>query len=369
MTVLVAARLPLSRAAAARFLCCLLLVAATAIPTLADSVHLTNGDTISGKVVSYAAGALTIETSYAGAIAIDTSEVARVSTDEAVVLQLSDGREISGRIVTAAGGTMALQDGAGASVPLQLSQIASFAPPAPPAPWFQYSGEINAGFNAAKGNTDTQGYHVAGVFEPIFGKNGLSFTGQLNRSEAEVPTDDGAGRRDETTASNWRVLGQYNRELSEHWYAFFNNGWENDDLKDLNLRASAATGAGYEFWDDEMRFLTAELGPGYVYENFDRIIVDGNRVNPDRNYATGRWALDFDHGILRPDTRFYHNHTLLERVDDLDTFIFQSATGLKFTLIGAVNAGAEVQFDWNNDPAEGAREEDLRYLLRLGYAF
>ena len=335
------------------------------ISVLADSVRLANGDVISGTVSSFDAETLTIETTYAGAIAIKASDVVRVSTDAPVVLQLSDGSEVNGRIISGAGGAMSVLDASGASVPVQLSQVASFAPPAPPEPWFQYSGEINAGFNAATGNTETQGYHLDGLFEPIFGQNGLSFTGQLNRSEAEIANDAGDGTRNETTASNWRVLGQYNRELTEHWYSFVNNGWENDDLKQLNLRVSAATGAGYKFWDDEMRFLTAELGPGYVYENFRRRDDD----NPDRDYISARWALDFDHGIVTPDTRFYHNHTLLERVDNLDTFIFQSATGLKFALIGAINAGAEVQFDWNNDPAEGAREEDLRYMLKLGYAF
>ncbi len=339
----------------------------------ADTVYLRGGDVISGTITSFDAKKLKITTSYAGKIAIEAGEVARVSTSEPIVMKLGDGREVSGRIVSSADGAMRLEKASGGQVPIELASISSFAPPKPPRPWFRYKGEVNAGFNASSGNTETQGYHVAGYVEPAFGNNVFSLKGQLNRSESKVDSTDSVGnpiRVDEPTASNWRVLGQYNRFLNDYWYAFLNNGWENDDLKDLNVRISTATGLGYKPWDDEMRYLTLELGPGLVYENFKRVIdAAGKGRNPDRDYITARWALDYDQGIFRPDTRFYHNHSINERVDDLETFILQSATGLKFSIIGDINAGAEVQFDWNNDPAEDAKEQDLRYLLKLGYVF
>ncbi len=337
----------------------------------ADTVYMKNGDVLTGTVVSFSGASLKLTTTYAGVVTIASSEVVSVATDAPVVVKLGSGREVIGRLSEAAGGGLVISGADGASTPLELSKV-SFAPPPAPTPWFRYKGEINAGLNGASGNTDQVGYHLDGSVRPAFGANALSVKGQLNRTETTV---DGT---DQTTVSNWRVLGQYDRFFTDNWYGFFNNGWENDDLKELNVRISTAAGLGYKFWDDEMRYLTAEFGPGLVYENFRRSRVAGGDTddpgddvfdNPDRNYMTARWALDLDHGLYDPGTRLYHNHILTTRIDDPNTLIFQSSTGLKFNLIGAVNAGAEIQFDWNNDPATGAVKNDLRYLVKLGYGF
>jgi len=351
-----------------RLLLLLGVTAGTTAGAQADTVQLRNGDVLTGTVVSFDAKELTLKTAYAGAVVIKVAEIDRVATDEPVSVTWSDGREATGRVVTDADGNMSLDDGSGGVIPMSLSEVSSMAPPRP---WFHNTGSITVGFSGATGNTETQAYYIAAEARPSFGKNTISFSGQLNRSEAEV---DGTN---DTTASNWRALLQYDRYLTDHWYWFLNNGWENDDLKDLNVRISAATGAGYRFWNDEMRYLTAELGPGFVYENFTRVQFEndpGNPfddvvINPDRDYITGRWALDFNHGIFDPGKRFFHNHILLVRADNAETFIFQSATGLRIDVYAGFNLGFELQFDWNNDPAFGAKEEDLRYLLTMGYAF
>ncbi len=361
----------MSRLHLVRLLCCLVTVGGGWAEARGDKVYLKNGDVLTGTVVKFDAKALKLATEYAGDVTISAGEVERIATEGPVVLKLDSGREIAGRIVAGDDGAMEIDDGGGNLIPLSLSQVSSLAPPPPPRPWFRNSGEINLGFTGASGNTKTQGYHIAGQARPEFGRNTITISGQLNRSEATI---DGS---DETTASNWRVLGQYDRYLTDHWYWFLNNGWENDDLKDLNVRISTATGAGYKFWDDEMRYFTVELGPGFIYENFKRVQfvndpedpLDDVVVNPDRDYVTGRWALDFSRAVFDPGKRFFHNHILSVRADNADTFIFQSATGLRFNLIASINAGAEVQFDWNNDPADAAVKEDLRYLVTLGYAF
>jgi putative salt-induced outer membrane protein YdiY len=346
-------------------------IAGTTPGAMADTVQLKNGDVLTGKVVSFDAKKLKLTTSYAGDVAVAVAEVDRLTTDEPMILKWVDGRETAGRIVTDADGSMRVDDGQGGVVPLALAEVSSFAPVPPPRPWFRRRGEINVGFTGATGNTETQGYHVSGQARPEFGNNTFTISGQLNRSEAEI---DGTT---ETTASNWRVLAQYDRFFTEHWYWFLNNGWENDDLKDLNVRISAATGPGYKFWDEELRYLSVEIGPGFIYENFRRVLIvndvddpsDDVVINPDRDYITGRWALDFNHAVFDPGKRFFHNHILLVRADNADTFLFQSSTGLRVNLIASLSIGAEVQFDWNNDPADGAKKEDLRYLLTLGYAF
>lgn len=342
-----------------------------AVPCLGDTVRLENGDVLSGTLVQLDSESLKLSTPYAGEIAIAAVDVVSLTTDTDVVVTLSDGREMSGRLVTDEAGAMYVDDGAGTATPLFLAEVSAIAPPPPPQPWFRYGGEISVGFNAATGNTETQGYHIALQLNPEFGDNAISVNGQLNRSEAKI------SGTDETTASNWRVLAQYNRFFTEKWYWLLNNGWENDDLKDLNLRITGATGVGYRVWNEAMRILSLELGPAYVYENFARVEFladpdDPESVvveNPDRDYATARFALNFEHGLWNPSTRFYHNDITMLRLDDANTFILQTVTGLRFDLFAGILAAAEIQFDWNNDPAEGARKEDFRYLFKLGYAF
>jgi len=65
--------------------------------------------------------------------------------------------------------------------------------------------------------------------------------------------------------------------------------------------------------------------------------------------------------------RLYHNHDLFSPFDDFSSYLFESETGIKIPLRNGIVASGEIEFDWNNDPADGEGEDDTTYGVKLGY--
>jgi hypothetical protein len=80
---------------------------------------------------------------------------------------------------------------------------------------------------------------------------------------------------------------KYDHFFTKKWYGYSNATAEQDEFKDLDLRATLGVGAGYQFIESDPTNLSLEGGLSYVNENY--IIAE------DNSFAAGRWALNFDH--------------------------------------------------------------------------
>ena len=215
--------------------------------------------------------------------------------------------------------------------------------------YYRYEAEIDVGINVSKGNTDQSSFNVSGMIAPSFGKNTVRLGGQLNRTEADG----------ETTASNWRIDASYEREFTRRWRAIALNRYENDKFQDLDLRVTASAGPGYSILLDNPS-LEVFLAPAYVHQTF--------KEDPSRDFAALLWRLDFEYEIPKPDSTFYHNHSLTVGVTESQT-VAQTTTGFKWELIGDLDLKLEYQLDWNSKPADNADEFDQRYMLKISYDF
>ncbi len=66
----------------------------------ADTVHLRNGDTISGTLLSFQNGICVFKTKYDAAIKINVSDIHSISTDTTYLVTLNNGEVVKGRIET-----------------------------------------------------------------------------------------------------------------------------------------------------------------------------------------------------------------------------------------------------------------------------
>lgn len=67
-------------------------------PILADTLHATNGDVISGQLISYRDGLCVFSTRYGATIRIPTVDIATLETDDPYGVILASGERISGRL-------------------------------------------------------------------------------------------------------------------------------------------------------------------------------------------------------------------------------------------------------------------------------
>lgn len=313
---------------------------------LADVVTMKNGDRISGKVQDMIDGKLTIETAYAGKLVIAWDQVAGLVTEGPIMVKLSDGRQTAGRAVEADKDILALT-GTEKARPL-LAQVQAINPPDPKK--LRVKGQVNLGTDVRTGNTDKQRLDADGrvVFRwDVIHR--VRVGGEVHREE----------NKGVSTEENDLAYLEYNRFISERWYAFGNLRYSRDPFKALSYRYAFGAGMGYQVWQTELTNLSLELGPNYVVEDTD--------IKGERDYVAARWALNFHYWIWPGHMQIYHYHEVFSRVDAPDETFLSTRSGLRLPIAGGLAASVEYSWDWDNDPDPGKQEEDTRLLFKLGY--
>lgn len=339
------------------------LVLAVAGDARADTVHLTNGDVVTGTILELDDDEIVFDAALLDEVRIEIEDIAYLETSRPVSIQYGDGREVTGYVVREHG-QMVLRperpeaaadepgvdtEANGAATDAPVVTLGELFKLEPVETYYRYEGELDVGINVASGNTDQSSFNVSGMIAPSFGKNTVRLSGQLNRT-----VSDG-----DTTASNWRIDGSYEREFTRRWRAVALNRYENDKFQDLDLRVTAAAGPGYTLLFAQPS-LDVFLAPAYVHETFD----GGEK----RDFAALLWGLNFAYDVPRPDLNFYHTHSISVGVTESQT-VALTTTGFKWEIIGDLDLKLEYQVDWNSKPAAGADEFDQRYLVKISYDF
>jgi putative salt-induced outer membrane protein YdiY len=335
--------LPRAGAALLAVICASLICSSVA---MADVVTMKNGDRISGKVVAMAGGKLTIETSYAGKLTIDWDQVEGLVTDQPIKVKLTDGSQTAGQAVAADKDVLSLA-GTGKKQTV-LAQVEAINPPDPRK--LRIKGQVNLGTDIRTGNTEKQRLDADGRVVFRWGVvHRIRVGGESHREE----------NKGTSTVENDLAYLEYNRFISERWYAFGNLRYSRDPFKALSYRYGFGGGMGYQVWQTDITNLSLELGPNYFIEDTTR--------RGEREFVAARWALNFDYWIWPGRIQLYHYHEIFSRVDaPVETFI-TTRTGLTVPIGGGIAASVEYSWDWDNDPDPGKQEEDARLLFKLGY--
>jgi len=136
----------------------------------ADEVRLTNGDKLTGQVVTMEEEKLVLKTTYAGEITITWKEVAGIMADDPVKVVLNDETALEGKTAPIEDGKMKLDTG-------KLESPASFSladvkaiNPKPVKP-VKIATRVNASMVNQRGNTIKDNYYFDGEFVARTKKN------------------------------------------------------------------------------------------------------------------------------------------------------------------------------------------------------
>jgi len=99
-----------------------------AAPAKADTAYLTNGDIISGNIVSYADGICVLRTSYGAAISLKASELSALTTEKTYEVSFLSGEAIRGSLSRGQDGNMLLKSQTFGQVPVRADEIAAMKP-------------------------------------------------------------------------------------------------------------------------------------------------------------------------------------------------------------------------------------------------
>ncbi|MBW2541242.1 MAG: DUF481 domain-containing protein [Deltaproteobacteria bacterium] len=237
--------------------------------------------------------------------------------------------------------------------------------------YLRYDAKLNVGVQLARGNSDTTDLHIDARFEPSFGWNTFRIFGQYDKKTAD----------NETTTDRWKAALIYERDFFRHWFVGAANTYESDAQRDLNLRTIAAAGIGYRFFDEDPTHFSVLPAIAFVHENFKEVLEsvpdpsDPNgpsiwrKSSDDTDYAAFQLKFDFTRDLYKDDITFFHNNMYLQNFQDFGDIIVETRTGIEFDMAWDLVLTAEVETDWENEPAKDAKKLDTRYMLKIGFEF
>lgn len=318
-----------------------------------DTVHLKNGDRLSGQLVKKETDVLVLRTPYAGEIEIRFADIDSLHTTRPVEVMLSDQTRMKAIIRPADDGQVILKAGdIIETAPLDLQKIAYINPsPEISGKGVKFSGRATVGLNVTSGNSDTQNLYVDAELVARTKKNRYTVGFQANRQE-----EDGNQTADKAT-----LYSKYDHFVSDRWYLYANTAFTRDEFRDLNLRSTAGFGVGHQIFESEQQNLSLEGGVSYVNEDY----IDAD----DDNYMALRWGVHYDRFFWAKRIQLFHDHEGLLGLEDTDDLLIRSQTGLRFPLSDRFSTALQLNADWDNTPAPGTESTDLTYLFNLGYTW
>ena len=305
-------------------------------PVVADVVHFTNGDRLTGNLVDAPVDFVAIDVPQVGVVTVPRTRVERVEGTDGSPPETTD----------AASGTTT-----GTSTEPADSR---------------WEARADLGVAVATGNTRAADLNfVAGVKRhgPRF-DNVLGVTVHKARAQPDIRRSDLG-----TTTTKDQVDVDYNLrwKYGETWYAVANFEYFQDPIKDIDQRATTGAGVGHTFWESDRGALRTDAGISRVFEEFGfGSLASGDASKDSDNNPAVRWGLQFNRWLVTDRLELFHNNQLLHILDEEPSSVWDSDTGIRFHVNSRWLAALRVDLQHETAPSAGRRKTDSSYALAVG---
>lgn len=313
-----------------------------------DVVYLNNQDRLSGTITSYTDRQVVIQTAF-GVMTIPTETIGGIDSSD-----LSKQTQIRTALTEPVSHTTPTVTTPPATVPAetQEQEIDNSADSTEPETGLwgaEWSGNVNIGGKIRSGNSDTQQLNIDSTIKAKWEKHRGSVLVEYHKEEED----------NDVTVDDRSLEFSHNYFFTDQW--FWDNflGFEQDDISNLDLRTTVSSGLGYQVFDRDDLSLKFTAGPGYQREDFANGDSDSSLI--------AKFGTDYDQKFYDDAFSLFHKNDLSVPTDDTNAYLFESNTGIRVPLKKGIVASGEVEYDWDNDPAAGATEEDTTYSVKLGY--
>jgi putative salt-induced outer membrane protein YdiY len=313
----------------------------------ADVLVLNNGDRITGDIKRIWDAEITIEPEYSDEFKVDVAAVAHIESTRELDIELTDGRNMDARL----GGT----DTAGN----QLIQAASEKVAVPLSAIFElneldealeWDSNVEVSANINKGNTDT----ATGKFRA---DTRLKMEKHRHIGEITLYREELA---DVSTKEQDLLKYSYNWLFSDPWFFSADLLFESDPIIQLDNRTIASAGVGFDVWDTPRRSLSLKLSPGFQAEEIASVSTDNAVVS---------WDLHYRQDFFSDDVELFHNQMIVANISGRTNTSYRTSTGLKYEITDLFSANVTLDYDYETKPVDGAKNEDITFLLGIGAEF
>ncbi|MBQ9431662.1 MAG: DUF481 domain-containing protein [Kiritimatiellae bacterium] len=337
-----------------RKLCGLLMAGVSALTVFsanADQVTLKNGDKLTGTVKSVEGGKMTFDSALLSTVTIKMDDISTFTTEKPIDIVVKKGESEQKVSVTAFGseaGKIAAADGTVYS----FADIAKINPP--PVKW---TGNVSAGATVARGNTHSETATAMFDASRRTDKDRTSaYGGYYFARERDSTT-----HRDDTSADNWFLKGQYDYFLSQKSYLYGSLKYEKDRIAHLDKRFTPGVGYGYQWIERADLNFNTEFGGSWIYEKY-------NDPTETRKYMALRAAYHVDKTIS-DKVKVYHNLEYIPSLEYIDNMLINADAGLQASITARLALDFKAILAYNSNPASDMDKLDTRYITALTWKF
>ena len=337
----------------------------------AATVTMSNGDTVSGKILPSEGRMLLVQNAILGIVRVPLTAVTDIQSDSAFTVVLGTGDSVTGVLTTDGAGNVAIESESGAvstpladinrmmPAPMGLAYPGAEEPKddvdaaieqAAPSEW---NAEAELGFNWQTGNTERLGLVIGFKLdrEDENSKTGIRF--------GLIYTEDDKER----SANSQLLAGQHDIKIDEKWYFFGLVALSRDEFKDIDFRGALTPGIGYIFHNDASWKLRAEVGPTLTYTAWDDDSPNDNEWTFDVYVAVKGEVAVFDEARLIQNFFWYPSITNSPDGRFISETVFEQPLSEKLFL--------RITFIVNYDTTVTAptKETDTNLLVTLAIKF
>ncbi|MBI4893989.1 MAG: DUF481 domain-containing protein [Acidobacteria bacterium] len=253
------------------------LLAALALPALADRVSLKNGDRLTGSIITADDKTLTLKTDFAGEIKIDRATIAGIQTDKPLNVTLKDQGKIQAK-VDAAESEAKLSKADGSVIAVPPAAVTALRDDASQQAWEReeerlhhprlndfWSGFVTLGLANASGNSKTLSVSTTGSAVRVAGKNKMSLNFAQLYASQNTTLPYGA------TANRINGGFRIDRDIAPRLFVYGANTYDYDQFLDLDLRIVAGGGLGWHTWKSKKGYFDVGGGGNWNREKFSPI--------------------------------------------------------------------------------------------------
>jgi len=294
------------------------LIFACIVTTLnADEVCLKNSDKITGIIEKESSDAVVVNTKAMGKISIDKRHIDRIIREDNDSMSKKPEPEAKPEIT---------------------EQV--------------FSGEVRAGYNTTRGNTETEQFHAAASLNIKREKiDEVTLGGDMYYSSSDKKMD----------AQKWYVMGRYAFSFGEQkkWYNFYKVEGDHDRFANVDYRLIPGAGLGYWFFDEADTKFLLEAALGWEYTNYrDDTDDEGVFVVVPRAFFEKK---------LFENIMFSQEAVMYPKLKDIGDYRLRAESVLTFDLNDKFSIKVSFIDDYNSDPAGDAKENDMTFLSALVY--
>jgi len=212
-----------------------------------------------------------------------------------------------------------------------------------------WKSSASLGLTLTRGNSDTLLFAV---------------TAQTQKKTAvhEITIGGDAGYGEDKNVENKEALhgyGQFNHLFTQQFYGYARLDTLHDGIANLAYRFTVGPGVGYYFIKDKQTSLSAEAGPGFVFEKLGSA-SDG--------YSSFRLADKLERK-LNANVRVWQSCEIIPQTDKPGNFKVNAEVGVESALTKTTGLRVYVQDNYNRIPATDRKNNDLKLVSALSWKF